>query len=318
MRSKPRVLVTHHQVQPVALALLRQYCDVIVPAAQFPTRAEILSLCANIDGLLWTSYKMKLDRQVLDACGSQLKVVSLTMNGVDCVDTRELAKRGIPLGHTPSIPNGAVADIAIGLMIAASTGFLAFEDSSDYRTEHPIEGSTVGIVGLGGIGLLVARRLQGFNVGSLLYCGHSAKEQAAQQLNAQFVTKEELLRCSDFVFICCPLTVETVGMFDRDAFASMRPNAVLINVARGAIVDELALIAALKSGQIRAAGLDTVTTEPVPLDSELFHLPNCVMVPHLGTATKKTRDAMAVRAVENLLAGLRGESMPSQFMSFNY
>ncbi|XP_035773125.1 glyoxylate reductase/hydroxypyruvate reductase-like [Anopheles albimanus] len=316
MRSKPRVLVTHHQVQPVALALLRQHCDVIVPSADITTREEILGLCPAIDGLLWTSYKMKLDRQVLDACGAQLKVVSLTMNGVDCVDTRELTKRGIPLGHTPSIPNGAVADIAIGLMIAASTRFLAGEDASDYEANHPIEGSTVGIVGLGGIGQLVARRLQGFNVGSLIYCGHSAKDKVAQELNARFVTKEELLRCSDFVIICCPLTAETIGMFDHDAFASMRPNAVLVNVARGAIVDELSLVAALKSGQIRAAGLDTVTVEPVPPDSELFHLPNCVMVPHLGTATKKTRDAMAVRAVENLLAGLRGEPMPSQFVPF--
>ncbi|KFB39545.1 AGAP009611-PA-like protein [Anopheles sinensis] len=306
---RPKVLVTHRQVQPVALERLQRECDVILPDVDFPTRANILDLCPGIDGLLWTSYKMKLDRDILQATGPNLKAVSLTMNGVDCVDLDELATRNIPLGHTPHIPNGAVADLAIGLMIAASNAIF----SSREPDAHPcIQGSTVGIVGFGGIGELIAKRLQGFDVENFLYCGHSVKENA-KKFNAQFVTREELLRRSDYVFIACPLTPDTLRMFNRDTFSIMKPTAVLVNVARGAIVDEGALVNALKSGKIRAAALDTVTTEPIPADSELFQLSNCVIIPHLGTATKKTRDQMALRAVDNLLAGMRGEAMPSQY-----
>ncbi|XP_058122701.1 glyoxylate reductase/hydroxypyruvate reductase-like [Anopheles ziemanni] len=308
---RPKVLVTHRQVQPVALERLKRECDVILPDVDFPTRANILDLCPGIDGLLWTSYKMKLDHEILQAAGPKLKAVSLTMNGVDCVDLDELISRNIPLGHTPHIPNEAVADLAIGLMITASSAIFSSHDS-DSHAGTCIQGSTVGIVGFGGIGELIAKRLQGFDVQTMLYCGHSVKENA-KKFNAQFVAREELLRRSDYVFIACPLTPDSLRMFNRETFLIMKPTSVIINVARGAIVDEQALMDALKSGRIRAAALDTVTTEPIPADSELFHLPNCVIIPHLGTATKKTRDQMALRAVDNLIAGMRGETMPSQY-----
>uniref|UniRef100_A0A182SIJ3 D-isomer specific 2-hydroxyacid dehydrogenase NAD-binding domain-containing protein n=1 Tax=Anopheles maculatus TaxID=74869 RepID=A0A182SIJ3_9DIPT len=307
---RPRVLVTHHQVQPVALELLRKNCDVIIPTDDFPSRAQILDLCPGVDGLLWTSYKMKLDREILDACGPRLRAVSLTMNGVDCVDTEELMRRGIPLGHTPFIPNDAVADLAIGLMVVTNEGL--FNATTNPNSRQSIQGSTVGIVGFGGIGQVIAKRLQGFEIGSILYCGRNSKE-SAKRFNAQHVSFEVLLARSDIIFISCPLNNETCQLFDRGAFSAMKCTAILINIARGAIVDETALIEALKGGQIRAAGLDTVITEPFPADSELFQLSNCVIVPHLGTATKRTRDEMAVRAVENLMHGLRNETMPSQF-----
>uniref|UniRef100_A0A182V1U5 D-isomer specific 2-hydroxyacid dehydrogenase NAD-binding domain-containing protein n=1 Tax=Anopheles merus TaxID=30066 RepID=A0A182V1U5_ANOME len=310
---RPRVLVTHHQVQPVALERLRKECDVIVPTVDFPSRALILDLCPGVDGLLWTSYKMKLDREVLDACGAQLKAISLTMNGVDCVDVEELARRNIPLGHTPYIPNRAVGDLAVGLMLSVNERLLSTAGEECYQRQ-PIQGSTIGIVGFGGIGQLIASRLQAFDIGCILYCGPRPKA-SAESFHAQFVSFEQLLVRSDFVFISCPLTIATVRMFGREAFAAMKPTAVLINVARGAIVDEAALLDALKGGQIRAAGLDTVTDEPLPPDSELFHLPNCVILPHLGTATKRTRDEMAVRAVENLMHGLRNTTMPAQFQT---
>uniref|UniRef100_A0A182QSW0 D-isomer specific 2-hydroxyacid dehydrogenase NAD-binding domain-containing protein n=1 Tax=Anopheles farauti TaxID=69004 RepID=A0A182QSW0_9DIPT len=174
MRRRPRVLVTHHQVQPVALELLRKECDVVLPTADFPSRSDILSLCSGVDGLLWTNYKMKLDREILDACGSQLRAVSVTMNGVDCVDVTELDRRNIPLGHTPTIPNGAVADAAIELMIAANDGLL--RKHSDLISRQSIQGCTVGIVGFGGIGQLIAKRLQGFDIATILYCGRTVKE----------------------------------------------------------------------------------------------------------------------------------------------
>ncbi|XP_053676544.1 glyoxylate reductase/hydroxypyruvate reductase-like [Anopheles nili] len=313
---RPRVLVTHHQVQPVALELLREECDVLVPSMDFPTRTEILDLCSGIDGLLWTNYKMKLDREVLDACGPQLQAVSLTMNGVDCVDTEELRRRNIPLGHTPAIPNEAVADLAIGLMIAANGGLLRSPVDSTSPKEslpyHSIQGCTVGIIGFGGIGQLIAKRLQGFDIGKIVYCGRSIKEDA-DKFNAHYVSQQDLFKQADILFISCPLLTETCQMFNRDTFLAMKKTAVLINIARGAIIDEGALIDALKCGHIRAAGLDTVTVEPLPPDSELFRLPNCVVIPHLGTATKRTRDGMAVRAVENLVRGLRCQKMISQF-----
>uniref|UniRef100_A0A182Y8E8 D-isomer specific 2-hydroxyacid dehydrogenase NAD-binding domain-containing protein n=1 Tax=Anopheles stephensi TaxID=30069 RepID=A0A182Y8E8_ANOST len=292
------------------MKVLLLVCDVIVPTDDFPSRAQILDLCPGVDGLLWTSYRMKLDREVLDACGPQLRAISLTMNGVDCVDTEELRHRGIPLGHTPFIPNESVADLAIGLMIVTNEGL--FHAGNNRNSRRAIQGSTVGIVGFGGIGQVIAKRLQGFAIGSILYCGRNAKE-AAERFNAQHASFEELLARSDIIFISCPLNKDTCGLFDREAFSAMKATAILINIARGAIVDESALIEALKSGRIRSAGLDTVTAEPVPPDSELFQLSNCVIVPHLGTATKRTRDEMAVRAVNNLICGLRNETMPSQF-----
>jgi glyoxylate/hydroxypyruvate reductase len=171
-----------------------------------------------------------------------------------------------------------------------------------------IRDSTVGIVGFGAIGQTVAKRLSGFDVKKILYSGHREKPEG-KNFNADFVPFHELVERSDFIFIICPLTDETRKMFSHEIFGKMKKNCVLINIARGDIVDQDALIDALKSGKIFAAGLDVMSPEPLPSDHELLKLDNCVIIPHLGSATIRTRDDMSKTAALNILNGLSGNSM---------
>lgn len=171
-----------------------------------------------------------------------------------------------------------------------------------------IRDSTVGFVGFGAIGQAVAKRLGGFDVKRILYCGHREKPEA-KKFNAEFVPFLELIEKSDFVFIICPLTPETRHMISNEAFGRMKRTSVLINIARGEIVDQSALVDALKSGKIFAAGIDVMTPEPLPHDHELMQLENCVIIPHLGSATVRTRDDMAKTAALNILNSLAGNPM---------
>jgi glyoxylate/hydroxypyruvate reductase len=173
-----------------------------------------------------------------------------------------------------------------------------------------IRGSTVGIVGLGGIGQTIVKRLRGFDVAEFLYTGHRPKPEG-EQVGAKFVQLSELLSRSDFVIVACPLTSETHGLFNLDKFRQMKPTSVLVNVARGEIVDQDALVTALKDNLIFAAGLDVMYPEPLPPDHPLMSLPNAVIIPHLGSATTQTRDDMAVIAAHNVLRGIAGEPMLS-------
>ena len=176
-----------------------------------------------------------------------------------------------------------------------------------------MSGSTVGIVGLGNIGQAVMARLQPFGVRRFLYWGRARKEAAAER-GAEFVPFSTLLRESDFVVVTCAYSPELRHKFDTEAFQQMKRSAVLVNTSRGAVLDQAALEAALRTGQISAAGLDVMTPEPLPPDHPLTRLGNCVLVPHLGSATTQTRAAMADITVDNLLAALAGntEAMPSR------
>lgn len=170
--------------------------------------------------------------------------------------------------------------------------------------------STIGIVGLGRIGSTIAKRLIGFDVGNFLYSGHSVKP-AADKIGAKFVSFISLIEASDFIFITCPLTNETRKMFNAEIFGRMKSTGVLVNIARGDIVDREALYDSLKNNKIFAAGLDVMTPEPLPADHPLMALPNCVIIPHLGSATVRTRNDMAIIAAINILAGLSDKPMHS-------
>lgn len=173
-----------------------------------------------------------------------------------------------------------------------------------------INGCTVGIVGLGRIGLAVAKRLQPFGVAKFLYSGHSEKP-GGTEIGATFVSFDELLRNSDFVVACCSMNEENKGLFNKDAFSKMKSDAIFINSSRGVLVNQEDLYDALKSGQIMAAGLDVTSPEPLPVDHQLKTLDNCVIFPHLGSATTDTRNVMAVTAAKNAIAGFKGQTLPS-------
>ena len=174
-----------------------------------------------------------------------------------------------------------------------------------------LSGSTVGVVGLGRIGLAVSRRLRPFGVRSLLYCGHSPKPYAAE-VGAEFVPFADLLARSDFVVASCPLSPETSGIFNRSAFAQMKRTSVFVNTSRGGVVDQDDLFEALNAGTIAAAGLDVTSPEPLPVDHRLLGLENCVVLPHIGSATVETRTEMAELTARNIVAGLLGESLPTE------
>lgn len=313
---RPKVLVTRDDVSDAGLRLLRESCDVTI--CETTGREEILRRSKGVDGILWASHE-EVNAEALDAAGPQLKVISTMSVGLDFLDLDELKRRNIRLGYTPNVLNDAVADIGFGLAISAARRFHEgrlkieaeqWENKLSWMIGQEIRGSTVGFVGFGAIGQTVAKKLSGFDVGQFLYCGHNKKPEA-DKFKAKFVPFLELVEISDFIFIICPLTSETKNMFNSEVFSKMKPTSVLINIARGDIVDQDALYDALKNNKIFAAGLDVTTPEPLPADHPLMTLPNCVITPHLGARTVSTRNNMAIVTSINILAGLAGEPMHS-------
>ncbi|XP_026331055.1 glyoxylate reductase/hydroxypyruvate reductase-like isoform X1 [Hyposmocoma kahamanoa] len=247
-----------------------------------------------------------------------LKAVTTMSSGIDQIDVEELKKRRLPLGNVPRVLDHAVADITVGLLVAAARRFKEgveelmtgqWKYGVQWMIGQDIAGSTVGIVGLGGVGQAVVKRLKGFEVAKFIYSGRNDKPEA-KYLGAERVPLDQLLKESDYVILSCPLTNETKNMINADSLKIMKKNAVLINIARGGLVDQEALYNALKERQIFAAGLDVVTPEPIPKEHPLLTLPNCYVVPHLGSATIETRNNMAKISAQNILAGVEGKTMP--------
>jgi len=240
--------------------------------------------------------------------------------GVNNVDLAACTARGIPVGNTPGVLTEATADIAVTLLLAAARRLgesMIDAREGRWQTWEPLGwlgadlvGRTLGIVGMGRIGLATAKRLHhGWNM-RVLYTARSPKPEADTELGATRVEFETLLRESDFVSVHADLNPSTKGMFSTEQFQMMKRSAVFVNTARGPHVDQVALAEALRSGTIFAAGIDVTDPEPLPNDHELYRLPNCVIAPHIASATHNTRDAMATRCAQNLLAGLRGEPLP--------
>ncbi|KRT79100.1 hypothetical protein AMK59_7800, partial [Oryctes borbonicus] len=303
-----KVLITNPEVPQVAIDLLDQKCTLIInEETPYPTREQILAKCPGVDAIFWASHE-KLDAEVLDTAGPQMKVVGVMSAGLDNVDVETLKARGIKLGNTPVVLNDAVADVAVLLALGASRriteGRRAIERGTwrfgiQWQLGRDIAASTVGIVGLGGIGQAIVTKLARFGVSRFLYSGHKEKEEG-KPLNAKFVTFDELIKESDFVIISCPLTVETRGMFNKNVFDKMKDTAILVNIARGAIVVQDDLVEALEKKKIFAAGLDVMTPEPLPVDHPLLKLDNVVLLPHIGSATINTRAAMAQLTAQNI------------------
>lgn len=317
--SKPLVFVAR-QIPEAGLELLRPQVELRLHTVQLPpTRDELLQEVRGCEGLL-TLLSDRIDGEVMDAAGEQLKVISNFAVGYNNIDLGEASRRGIAVGNTPDVLTDATADIAVSLLLALArcvpAGAQAVR-SGKWKTWEPLGwigldlvGKTVGIVGMGRIGEAVARRLHyGWDM-RVLYTARSAKPSIDQALESSHVSLDELLARSDFVSLHVPLTEGTRHLIAREQFAQMRPTTVLINTARGDVVDQEALVEALRQKQIFGAGLDVCTPEPLPTDSPLLELENCLVLPHIGSATVAARDAMARRAAQNLLAGLAGEPLP--------
>lgn len=318
--AKWRVVITN-QIPPAGIARLRE-CDGL-DLDYTEKKLETESICSKLrEGadVLYCLLTDRIDAKILDAGGSRLKQITTMSVGYNHIDVAECAKRGIAVTNTPDCLTETTADTTLGLVLAASRRFkeatAAVVDGSWgpwqplWMCGNDVHSSVVGIIGLGRIGAAVARRLRAFNC-TILYTGSRPKPDVADPLEAEFVPLDDLLARSDIVIPLCPLNASTTGMFDAKKFAKMKNTAVFINAARGELVNQEDLIVALKEGVIFSAGLDVTTPEPIPLDSELLKLPNCYVLPHIGSASSNTRNGMAKMAADNVIAGFLQKSLPN-------
>ena len=320
MADRPRVFVSRRIPDEGLDRILAETDATVWPDELPPPRDELLRRVAGVDGIL-SLLTDRVDDELLDAAGPQLKVVSNFAVGFDNIDVRALTRRGIPAGNTPGVLTETTADLAFALLMAAAR---RIPESVDYvrqdrwKTWGPmllmgvdVHGATLGIVGFGRIGREMARRARGFGMRILYHDVHPATPEEEAELGATRVEMDELLRDSDFISLHTNLTPETHHLIDADALRAMKPTAVLVNTSRGPVVDPDALSVALRDGEIFAAGLDVTQPEPMPADHPLVGIPNCIVVPHIASATRVTRGKMAAMAAANLLAGLRGERLPT-------
>lgn len=292
---------------------------VVHPGALPPTRDELIRGVRGCDAIL-SLLSDRIDAQVMDAAGLQLKVIANFAVGFNNIDLAEASRRGIRVGNTPDVLTDATADIAVGLALAAARLFgagIAAAKNGDWKTWEPLgwigqdlKGKRLGIVGMGRIGMAVAQRLHfGWNM-PVLYTARDCKPEAESLLKARHVELERLLAESDIVSLHVPLNDQTRNLISEPQFELMKSTSVLINTARGEIVDQEALVNALSNRRIFAAGLDVCTPEPLPLDHPLHQLENCILLPHIGSATTQARNSMATRAAQNILAGLSDRPLP--------
>lgn len=315
--SKPRVFLTR-RIREKGLELLQGRCEIALWEGDLPPdRSTLLERTRSMSGLLCLLTD-RIDAEVMDAAGPDLRVISNHAVGVDNIDLTEATRRGIPVGNTPGILTESTADMAFGLLMAAARRIVeghATVLNGGWKTWHPsfllgydVYGATLGIVGFGRIGQAVARRALGFKMRVLYH--DPTKYPTVDLPEAASVDLDSLLAQSDFVSIHTPLTPQTRGMFNRQQFEKMKPGAILINTARGPIVEPDALYDALFSGRIAAAALDVTDPEPIPPDSPLLQLENLIITPHIASATHMTRDRMSQMAAENLLAGIEQRRLP--------
>jgi glyoxylate reductase len=313
----PPVFVTR-RIPDVGLELLVGHCEIELWGGELPPpKGRILEAVQHCVGLLCLLTD-SIDGEVITT-GQHLRVISQMAVGVDNIDLATATGRGIPVGHTPGVLTEATADMAFALLMAAARRIpegIEKVRSGSWVTWEPmgllgadVWGATLGIIGLGRIGTAVARRATGFAMRTLYYDPerHPALE---NELGIEFVELEALLSQADYVSLHCPLTPETEHLIDRRALQLMKASSVLINTARGPIVDQEALVEALAEGWIARAALDVTDPEPLPADHPLVHLRNCIVIPHIASATISSRDRMATMAAENLLAGVRGQRLP--------
>ncbi|TMF33514.1 MAG: D-glycerate dehydrogenase [Chloroflexi bacterium] len=320
MAGSPKVFVARRipedGIEPILAA-----CDARVWEDDLPPpRAALLEAIRGCDGVL-TLLTDKVDDEFLDAAGAQLKVVSNYAVGFDNIDVPAVTRRGIPAGNTPGVLTETTADLAFALLMAAARRLPEgdrYVRAGNWKTWGPllllgpdVHGATIGIVGFGRIGQAMAKRARGFGMTVLYHDVHRADAAVEAEHDATFLPLEELLPRSDFVTLHVNLTDQTKGLMNAEKLGWMKPTAVLVNTSRGPVVDGAALATALKAGTIFAAGLDVTDPEPIPMDHPLVGLDNCLIVPHIASASRATRGKMAEMAAANLLAGVRGERLPT-------
>ncbi|HEX4149671.1 MAG TPA: D-glycerate dehydrogenase [Pirellulales bacterium] len=315
--QKPKVFVTR-VIPHAGLKVIEERCQADVWRDPLPPpRDVLLKRVQDCQGLL-SLLTDRVDAELLDLA-PQLRVVSNYAVGFNNIDVPAATSRGVAVGNTPGVLTDATADMAFALLISAARRIVEsqrYAVAGKWKTWEPLghigqdlAGRTVGIVGMGRIGTAMARRCRlGWDM-RVLYYDTRANADAERELAAERVELDVLLRQSDFISVHTDLNDSTRGMFNAAAFAQMKPTAVFVNTARGPLVVERDLADALLGGVIFAAGLDVTDPEPPKSDNPLLGLPNCIVAPHIASATVSSRNAMAEIAADNLLAGLAGEKL---------
>ena len=317
--TRPKVYVTRRIAQE-ALDIINKVAEVEVWWEELPPSYEmLLEKVRDIDGLL----ALLTDRidVTLMAAAPKLKVVSNLAVGYDNIDIMEATRRGIVVGNTPGVLTETTADLAFALLMAAARRVVeadSYTRTGKWKTWGPmillgqdIHHATLGIIGLGRIGAELAQRANGFSMKVIYYDELRRSDEEESKLGVEYVPElSKLLSRADFISVHVPLTAKTRHLIGAAEFALMRPTAVFINTSRGSVVDQKALYEALKSRQIFAAAVDVTVVEPIPQDDPLLNLDNIIITPHIASASFTTRTKMAIMAVENLIAGLRGQVPP--------
>lgn len=312
----PYTVLTDSQLNDTFMDLMAGECEIHLWAGDGSDDPDLLAIA---EGVITYGHP-PFHGAVMDTMPN-LRIISNFGVGVDHINLDDAKARGIPVGNTPGFVDGATADMTFALLMAAARNvvigdhyargpeFLHYDPNLWHGQE--IHGATLGIIGMGRIGKQVARRAQGFDM-TILYHNRRRDEQAEAALGVHYASLADLLQRADFVTLNVPLTPATRHIIGRAELAMMKPTAILINVARGGVVDHDALLDALQQRTIWAAALDVTEPEPLPRDHPLLKMDNLIIAPHLGSATVQTRLGMATRTVENLLAGLRGEPLLSR------
>ena len=314
---KPRVYVTR-QIFPDALDLIEKTAELeLWPDEEPPSPEQLREAMADVDGAI-INVMDRIDAPLLDAA-PKLRVLSQVAAGLDNIDIPEATKREILVGYTPGVLAKSTADLAFALLLAVARRVVESDkwvrEGNWKISHHPmfwlgseVNGSTLGILGLGGIGLETAKRGLGFDM-KIIYHSRTRKPELEAKYGFKYATLNRVLAQSDFLSIHVPLTPETNRFIGEKQLKKMKPTAILINLSRGPVVDTDALYKALTEGWIAGAGLDVFDPEPVPADHPLLGLDNVVVLPHIGSASNRSRRDMHLLAARNLVAGLKGERL---------
>ena len=312
---KPKVFITR-PIPETVLEMIKAECEVDMwhTSAILPPIAEQI---ADLDGLMTYGHEPVTEEMIASA--PNLKVVAVVGVGYDHVDSNAARARGIEVSNTPDVLSDTTADMTFAMLLAAARKIVPGNNhvqSKQWTYYDPnilwgyeVHHATIGIVGMGRIGYAVAKRALGFDM-RVLYHKRNRRVDWEAELGIEYTTFNRLLEESDFVTLHVPMMPETHHLIGKTALEKMRPTAILVNIARGPVVDSSALYEALKAGEIGGAVLDVTDPEPLPIDDPLLTLDNVLICPHLGSATVQTRTRMATIAAENLLAGLKGKPLP--------
>jgi glyoxylate reductase len=312
---KPKVYITR-KIPESGINIVREHCDLTIHSGEEPpNKDELIRQASNMDGIICLPGD-KIDKKLMEAAPN-LKVISTFSVGYEHIDVGEATRRGIYVGYTPGILTDATADMAFALLLSMArkipqcdqfvrTGNWKVIGSPLPLFGTSVWGTTLGVVGLGRIGKAMAQRAKGFSMKVLYTDSQRLSPAEEQNLGIEFRFLDALLQESDFVSVHTPLTPETNYLINAEKLRLMKSSAILVNTARGAVIDEEALAIALKEGWIAGAGLDVYEKEPIDPKNPLLAFDNVVLVPHMGSATTQTRSAMSVLAARNLLAVLQG------------